>query len=281
MTSKTLDVYLENRLAGHLRQAATGQLGFTYAAVWLAAPERRALSQSLPLQNAPFDHDACRPFFAGILPDAEKRDRIAKVVGVSARNDFALLDQLGGDCAGAVILLPAGSLPQGAGAPNYKEFSDASLAASLERLPTRPLLAGEPGIRLSLAGAQDKLPVFLSEEGRLYLPQNGAPSSHIVKPPMQLFPDTVHNEAFCLQLARNLGLHAVQTTIRTAGRNAYLLVTRYDRIATADEGLRRLHQEDFCQALGIPPELKYQHEGGPSVAKLLRARPTCLLATRR
>ncbi len=264
--TKTLDVYLENQLTGHLRQEASGQLGFTYAAAWLASPEPRALSQSLPLQDALFHHEECRPFFAGILPDAEKRNRIAQVVGVSARNDFALLDQLGGDCAGAVVLLPTGAQPPVPDAPNYEELGDAALGAALERLPTRPLLAGEPGIRLSLAGAQDKLPVFLSDDGRMFLPHDGAPSSHIVKPPMQQFPDTVHNEAFCLRLAKDLGLYSTPATIRAAGGKAYLLVTRYDRVAIAETGLRRLHQEDFCQALGIPPELKYQNEGGPSVA---------------
>jgi serine/threonine-protein kinase HipA len=136
--------------------------------------------------------------------------------------------------------------------------------ASIDRLPERPLLAGEEGIRLSLAGAQDKLPV-LAVDGRIALPLHGAPSSHILKPAIRRIEDSVHNEGFCLALAKAIGLNAVAADIRDVAGRTYLLAERYDRTRGPDGRPRRLHQEDFCQALGVAPEYKYQNEGGPSI----------------
>jgi serine/threonine-protein kinase HipA len=96
-------------------------------------------------------------------------------------------------------------------------------------------------------------------EGQIAIPGNGAPSSHILKPdsPGRLW-GSVHNEAFCLTLARRVGLPAARVTTGLAGERQFLLVERYDR-HWQGELLRRLHQEDFCQALGLPPGAKYQH----------------------
>ena len=120
-------------------------------------------------------------------------------------------------------------------------------------------------MRLSLAGAQDKLPVAVVNE-ETALPMRGAPSSHIVKLPVRRFQDTVQNEAFCLALAERLGLHVVAAEIEHAMDGPFLLVRRYDRVRAPGGTLSRIHQEDFCQALGVPPELKYESEGGPSLA---------------
>jgi serine/threonine-protein kinase HipA len=147
------------------------------------------------------------------------------------------------------------------------------LLAVLEQLPKRPLLAGESGLRLSLAGAQEKLPVVAREvlgKGGLShfeigLPKNNIPSSYILKPAISGIEGSVYNEAFCLALARELKLDAATAHIGRAKDKTYLLVERYDRFL--DDGqLRRMHQEDFCQALGVPPELKYQNEGGPMIS---------------
>jgi serine/threonine-protein kinase HipA len=208
---------------------------------------------------------AARPFFAGLLPEQDRRDQIARVIGVSGRNDFALLDALGGECAGAVSFTHPGEKPiEQATDLDYRVLRDEELANIIDKLPERPLLAGEEGIRLSLAGAQDKLPV-LAVDGRIALPLYGAPSSHILKPAIRRVEDSVHNEGFCLALAKAIGLNAVAADIRDVAGRPYLLVERYDRTRGPDGRPRRLHQEDFCQALGVAPEYKYQNEGGPSV----------------
>ncbi len=147
-------------------------------------------------------------------------------------------------------------------------LADVAIGATMELgrslLMMMLLLAGEEGIRLSLAGAQDKLPVLVVD-GRIALPLHGAPSSHILKPAIRRVADSVHNEGFCLALAKAIDLNAVAADIRDAQGRPYLLVERYDRIREPDDRPRRLHQEDFCQALGVAPEYKYENEGGPSV----------------
>jgi serine/threonine-protein kinase HipA len=150
--------------------------------------------------------------------------------------------------------------------PNYQEIDAAQLEENLAQLPRRPLLAGEKGIRLSLAGAQGKLALKI-EGGRFFLPIDGAPSSHIIKPGNPHFSGLVENEYFCMRLAAQSGLETAPVEIRTVGSIRVLQVERYDRRRLPDGRLERIHQEDFCQALGIPPELKYQQEGGPNLQR--------------
>jgi serine/threonine-protein kinase HipA len=141
------------------------------------------------------------------------------------------------------------------------------LAEILKLLPRRPLMAGEDGIRLSLAGAQDKIAVHISNH-QISIPLGGAPSTHILKPAIERFEGIVFNEAFCMKLAHTIGLHTARTEIGRAEGIDYLLIERYDRVEVKDDGaghLEREHQEDFCQALGVIPENKYQNEGGPSL----------------
>lgn len=265
--ARTLDVYLHNELVGHLLQDKGGQMLFDYAGSWLAKPGATPLSQSLPLRQKRFSRNECRGFFAGILPEESKREIIARNLGISARNDYAMLDRIGGECAGAVTFLPTGtSLPERN--YSYRKLSSDELAAILKELPKRPLLAGDEGIRLSLAGAQDKVAVRI-EGGEVSLPLGGAPSTHILKPAVERFEGVVFNEALCLKLAAAIGLPSAPVETRTVEGMDYLLVERYDRtyLQTGDESpiIERLHQEDFCQAQGIVPEMKYQKEGGPSL----------------
>lgn len=280
MPDRSLDVWMQGELVGRLDQEA-GRLVFTYDPGWIGKPSALPLSASLPLRPDPFDDRAARPFFAGLLPEQEKRDLVARAFGISARNDFALLDAIGGECAGAVTLTHLGEKPlEPVTNVDYRLLDDNELAAVLDKLPERPLLAGDEGIRLSLAGAQDKLPVLMVD-GRVALPLHGAPSSHILKPAIRRIEDSVHNEGFCLALAKAAGLDAVASEIRSVEGRPYLLVTRYDRAPGTDGRPRRIHQEDFCQALGIAPEYKYQNEGGPSLVDcfaLVRkaARPAAL-----
>lgn len=268
ISAKTLEVWLSGVHVGTLSQVQ-GRLGFSYAAAWLAGGQAAALSQSLPLGEQPFDDGATRPFFAGLLPEGGKRQLIAQTLQVSRQNDFALLDSLGGECAGAVMLLEPGDTPPAPDAHRAMRWLDApQLLAVLDELPLRPMLAGDEGLRLSLAGAQDKLPV-VAEGVKIGLPLNGAPSTHILKPPIQGVDGSVFNEGFCMALALALKLDVAKTQIRhvagKAGQRDYLLVARYDRQAGLPN--LRLHQEDFCQALGVPPETKYQSEGGPDLAQ--------------
>ncbi|MCX7279779.1 MAG: type II toxin-antitoxin system HipA family toxin [Burkholderiales bacterium] len=262
-----LDVYLFEHLVGKLAQV-NGRLNFSYAPDWLASSGAHALSHSLPLQTAPFDDRATRPFFAGLLPEGDKRKLIAQALQVSRQNDFGLLDGIGGECAGAVTLLKSGqALPAPHTPPTVRWLDDAQLLRLLDEMPQRPMLAGEDGLRLSLAGAQDKLPV-VADGQRIGLPLLGAPSSHIIKPAISGIDGSVHNEGFCMALAVAMGLDVAPASVRQIAGRPYLLVTRYDRVpATGTDGLpTRLHQEDFCQALGVPPETKYQNEGGPGLA---------------
>ena len=265
--AKTLDVYLHSELVGHLIQDDGGQMVFDYAQSWLEKPGATALSQSLPLRRERLTRNECRGFFAGVLPEESKREIIARNLGISARNDYAMLEEIGGECAGAVTFVPAGeALPERN--YRYRALSPKELAGILRELPKRPLLAGEEGIRLSLAGAQDKIAVRI-EGDEVSLPLGGAPSTHILKPAAERFQGVVYNEAVCMKLAAAVGLPAAKVETRSVEGVEYLLVERYDRTFREGEGgariLERLHQEDFCQAQGIVSEMKYQKEGGPSL----------------
>jgi serine/threonine-protein kinase HipA len=264
--ARTLDVYLHSDFVGQLIQDDGGQMVFKYADAWLQKPGATPLSQSLPLRKERFNRKESRGFFAGILPEESKREIIAGNLGISPRNDYAMLEQIGGECAGAVTFIPAGEkLPERS--YSYRKLSPTELAAILRELPKRPLLAGDEGIRLSLAGAQDKVALRI-EGDEISLPLGGAPSTHILKPAVERFTGVVFNEALCMRLAAAVGLPAARVDIRTVEDLEYLLVERYDRThRNGPEGelvLERLHQEDFCQAQGIVSEMKYQKEGGPS-----------------
>ena len=157
-----------------------GRLNFRYTPAWLSRPKAVTLSSSLPLQAEPFDDHQTRPFFAGLLPEGQMRRLIARQFQVSGQNDFALLDHIGGECAGAVTFLePGQALPAPNQGDDVQWLSDEEVVAILDELPHRPMLAGKDGLRLSLAGAQDKLPVVF-DGARMGLPRNGTPSSHIL-----------------------------------------------------------------------------------------------------
>jgi len=261
---KRLTVFLHERRVGELEQDDSGLLRFSYAAEWLTRDDAAPLSRMLPLTSEPYEGKLARPFFAGILPEEGPRTRIAEVLGISERNDFAILERIGGECAGAVSLLPEGMQPREI-EKRLRALDEKDLEAIVNELPRRPLLAGEEGVRLSLAGAQDKLPVVVEGES-VSLPLGNTPSTHIIKPEPERFPGLVANEAFCLTLAKTIGLSVADVTHRIIGGRLCIVVARYDRTRSADGGITvRLHQEDFCQALGRPPERKYQQEGGPIV----------------
>ncbi len=243
---------------------AGGRLGFAYHPQWLARSGAQPLSCSLPLRTEPFDDQECRPFFAGLLPEGRLRELIARQCQVSGQNDFALLNAIGGECAGAISFLPIGQQPKPDDRGDVDWLDEHSLQTLLAELPRRPMLAGRDGIRLSLAGAQDKLPVMFNGR-QIGLPKEGCPSTHILKSPIRSIDGSVLNEAFCLALAEAMQLPVARANIHLAAHTEVLLVERYDRRGDTDSLSARIHQEDFCQALGVVPEMKYQSEGGPGL----------------
>ena len=192
------------------------------------------------------------------------RNLIAQQFQVSHLNDFALLDHIGGECAGAVTFMEPGQTLPVRGNADIEWLTDQKVIQILDELPRRPMLAGQDGLRLSLAGAQDKLPVVF-QDNRIGLPKNGTPSTHILKPAIHAVEDSVTNEGYCLSLAQLMKLSPVRANIQHVLGRSFLLVERYDRVEDMTKGLLRIHQEDFCQALGVVPEVKYQNEGGPDL----------------
>jgi serine/threonine-protein kinase HipA len=261
MTNR-LSVWWDGRISGCLYLGPDGETLFAYDAVWLADPKAPALSFSLPKQAEPFKRSAVQAFFGGILPEEGQRTAIARALGVSADNEFRLLEYLGGEVAGALTLLPEGETPASPTDAAPKLLDDDALVQLLDHLPLRPMLAGEDGLRLSLAGAQSKLPVLVID-GQIALPAPGQPTSHILKPPISRFEGTTENEYFCMSLASAIGLDVAAVEMRVVAERSFLLVTRYDRAVSAGGSVTRLHQEDFAQALGIPSHRKYASEGGP------------------
>lgn len=267
MTPPVLDsltVWWDRRQAGELTIDRGGAMHFAYSADWLADDSAPSLSQALPKQDEAFDDRVCKAVFGGLLPEENQRTAIARALGVSPDNPFRLLQALGGDVAGALSFLPAGEEPlQDETEDDPEPLNEGELAALLDRLPAAPMLAGEGGARLSLAGAQSKLPVVLTKDGRIAVPRPGEPSTHLIKPEPERFAGLAANEAFCLALARAVGLDAARAEWREVQGRPLLLVERYDRVSVGGR-TQRLHQEDFAQALAVPSNRKYAAEGGPA-----------------
>jgi serine/threonine-protein kinase HipA len=263
-----LDVWFGEAKAGTLGQDEAGTLSYAYSADYLAGRESRAISFSMPLREASYADRVVRPFFSGLLPDEGARQRLAGALGLSAGNVFGLLEVIGGECAGALSLYPSGQAPPSSDSDGVEILGPARLEEILGKLRERPLLGGEEGVRLSLAGAQDKLAVCI-EGNNIGLAKGGRPTTHILKPFIQALDATVENELFCLRLAACLKLPVPAVDMRRSGAIPFLLVKRYDRAQHKDGTITRLHQEDFCQALSVPPELKYEEEGGPGIEKSL------------
>lgn len=276
MTS--LDVYFHADLAGRLERLPQARLRFTYEPSWVDAGGA-PLSLGLPLQRESFDDEECRPFFSGLLPEGEFLKAIARAFQLSADNAFSVLAEIGGECAGAISLTSPGVAPPFASTVPPSWLDEAELGNLIAELPSRPLLIGlddeDEGVRLSLAGARDKLPV-LARDSELGITRGHPPSTHILKTPIADVDGMVANEAFCMALAAEMGLTAARAVpIRVAEHEA-LLATRYDRVRNGDD-VHRIHQEDLCQALSCMPAQKYEAEGGPGIkpcATLLRSRST-------
>lgn len=262
-----LHVRHEQRLVGTLQRNAIGVMGFRYDAEWITSGF--AISQSLPPATGAFPPDTvvAHRFFANLLPEGGVRDQIVRDLKLP-NTDFDLLRAIGGECAGALSILPPDRTPSRE--RHYRPLSDADLArlaARRGRIYTAGPTDERP--RLSLAGAQNKCPVLL-RDGRYLLPQREAPSSHILKFELADYRHAPAYETFTLRLAAAVSLPVVEIHLRTIGQTRYGEITRYDRILDDRGEVRRLHQEDFCQALGYGSDQKYQEYRGPSFAQCYR-----------
>jgi serine/threonine-protein kinase HipA len=266
----TLDVEFFGRLAGVLRRKDNGNLQFRYDPDYIES-KGPPLSIKLPAREEVYPHRDCLAFFGNLLPEEDVREQIALTTGISAANDYKLLERLGGDVAGAVTLTPSGKESGETTKGRLEKLPPRRLDQILTELPQRPLAADQKGeVRMSLAGAQSKLPVIELPDGAFALPHGSdLPTTHIIKPEPASLPGLVSNEFFCMRLAIEVDLSVadVRRGETTLGL-PILIVTRYDRDLTQDP-IRRLHQEDLCQALGKLHIEKYQQEGGPTVAEAM------------
>lgn len=269
--SRELFVLLSDRVIGRVAQDDRARLSFNYDEAWRDVRGAYPLSLSMPLAAIEHRHDAISAYIWGLLPDNELvLDRWAKRFQVSARNPFALIANVGEDCAGAVQFVRPERLDavQAGEAGDVAWLEEPEIAARIRQLREDQSAWRRPGDtgQFSLAGAQPKTALLL-RDGRWGVPSGRIPTTHILKPPSADFDGHAENEHFCLALARALGLPVATSTVMRFEDEVVFVVDRYDRQAT-DRGIVRIHQEDMCQALGVPPTHKYENEGGPGISAI-------------
>jgi len=272
---------VENREMGRVRRDRNGRLSFTYSEDWRRAADAFPLSLSMPLALGEHGHAKIDPYLWGLLPDNEQvLDKWGRKFHVSARNAFGLIAHVGEDAPVAVQFVRPERVDalRRASPADIDWLTEAMIA---ERL--RALRADHGAWRLprdtgqfSLAGAQPKT-ALLFLNGRWGLPSGRVPTTHILKPPTGEFDGHAENEHFCLELARALGFAVPNSRVMRFEDQIAIVVERYDRVQVARAAFQRIHQEDICQALAIPPTRKYESEGGPGVrqtVELLRTYST-------
>ena len=264
---ESLDVYLNDQKVGRLDDD-NGSMSFAYDAGYLASGIREPLSHALALRQEPYSHREVEPVLSNLLPDDIIRTRLGEILQIPRENTFAFLKAIGGDCAGAIAFFPVGYVPDVDAGGEFRELSDEEAGAVLDNLEKRPLDVGEAGFRISGAGAQDKLIACISG-GHVMLPLNGTPSTHIIKTEIRNYPGSLENEWYAMSLAGACGLSAAASEIAMIGGKRRFVSTRYDRMLSEGR-VKRLHQEDFCQMLGIDPKRKYEALGGPGIAASFR-----------
>lgn len=278
-THTPLDVLINGRPVGHLEKAASGATSFRYAEEWLDWEHRFAVSLSLPLTPSAYRGDMVAAVFDNLLPDRDAvRRRLAERMGAQGTDFYSLLEAIGRDCIGALQFLPEGAdraeLHHAKGEP----LSDEGIEAMLADLARAPLgVNRDQEFRISVAGAQEKT-ALLRMNGQWLRPIGPTPTTHILKPQLGQIPsadgmidmsDSVDNEHYCMKLMQAFGLEVASTQIETFGKRRVLVVERFDRRWRDEDSILRLPQEDCCQALGVPPTLKYQSDGGPGMRDIL------------
>jgi len=257
---------------GRVHRDRRGRFTFVYADAWREAPAAHPLSLSMPLAAAGHGHAVTEAFLWGLLPDnATILDRWGRKFHVSPRNPFALLAHVGEDCPGAVQFVRpehvAAFLADEGGAVAWlDEHGVAERLRLLEADPSAWRAPRDAG-QFSLAGAQPKT-ALLFADGHWAVPSGRTPTTHILKPPTGEFDGYAENEHFCLRLARRLGMPTASSRVMRFEDELAIVIERYDRHRTGKR-LWRVHQEDACQALGVPPTRKYENEGGPGVEAIV------------
>lgn len=281
--TQTLSLWANDFFVGRWTVTARGDMALHYAPEWRASSQGRPLSLSLPfgLGDMPLKGPAVEHYFDNLLPDSPIiRKRVAERFRTGSVDAFDLLGAIGRDCVGALQFLPEDAAPEGHDRIEGVEVDDAAIERHLLDVLTPNRFgaasdANDDDFRISLAGAQEK-DAFLWWNGRWMKPRGSTPTTHIFKLPMGLvgggqadFSTSVDNEWICLKLLGAYGLPVPKAEIATFGRQRVLIVERFDRVLSAD-GLRlmRLIQEDFCQATGTSPLIKYEAEGGPGLGVL-------------
>lgn len=270
--TKELIALLDGKETGRVVRDNRGKLTFTYNEQWREVAGAYPLSLSMPLTLAEHPNAKIDPFLWGLLPDNEIiLGNWARKFHVSARNAFSLIACVGEDCAGAVQFVQPSRLNAilGAAAPPVEWLDEREIAKRLRALreDQSAWRAARDTGQFSLAGAQPKT-ALLFENKKWGVPSGRIPTTHILKPPSGEFEGHAENEHFCLELARSLGLPVVDSRIIHFKDEIAIVVERYDRARVAGT-LHRVHQEDICQALGIPPTHKYQNEGGPGIRDIV------------
>ena len=250
--NRQLNVYLCGKKIGVLSEDDLLQLTFQYD-----KNADASLSVRLPLRAEIYPHTLAYPFFENLTPEGDVFNILTKD-HISGNKVFSFLDKFGGDCAGAVSFYQ--TVPETDG-EEQKEITSAQIVHIIDSLPHDPLLTSlDNPPRLSLAGAQSKFAVY-KQNGKYYRSSDGFPTTHIIKIANERFPNLLYNELFCMKLARTIFSDIPEVKLMEVEGRSYLEIQRYDR-CTINEKVHRIHQEDFCQALGIVSEKKYQAGGG-------------------
>ena len=270
--TKELIALLDGRETSRVVRDNRGKLTFTYNEQWRNAADAYPLSLSMPITLAEHPNAKIDPFLWGLLPDNEIiLGNWARKFHVSARSAFSLIAYVGEDCAGAVQFVQPARLNAilGAAAPPIEWLDEKEIAKRLRALREDQSAWRAPSDtgQFSLAGAQPKT-ALLFENKKWGVPSGRIPTTHILKPPSGEFEGHAENEHFCLELARALGLPAVDSRIMHFKDEIAIVIERYDRARVA-ASLHRVHQEDMCQAFAIPPTHKYQNEGGPGIRDIV------------
>ncbi len=270
MTDRLIAI-AEGQIAAEISKAKSGRWSMAYAQSWLTEPTAYPLSLSMPLGATEYPHAKIEPWLWGLLPDNELiLSRWGARFHVSPRNPFALLSHVGEDCPGAIQLVPperTDTILTRRGKIDWLSETDvAQRLRALKEDPSAWRSSNDNG-QFSLAGAQPKT-ALLHRDGRWGVPSGRIPTTHILKPPSDDFPGYAENEHVCLRLASALGLPAAESKVMKFENETAIVVERYDRLVDG-RTIRRVHQEDLCQALGRPPTNKYQNQGGPSAKDIV------------
>jgi serine/threonine-protein kinase HipA len=279
-----LNVYLNGRIVGQVHRSTSGAIDFRYDQSWLDWTRAIPVSLSLPLREDRYIGAPVFAVFENLLPDnPDIRRRVAERSHAEGSDAYSLLAAIGRDCVGALQFIPADIEVKSTGPIDARPVSDEEIATILGDLAQSPLgLGNDDDFRISLAGAQEKT-ALLRIDGRWHIPHGTTATTHILKPAIGVLKNgidlsqSVENEYLCLKIVGALGLPVTNTEMAQFGGLKALVIERFDRRWTSDGRLLRLPQEDCCQALSVPPNLKYESDGGPGIkdiAELLKGSDT-------